>query len=70
MARPPNPPFQLRVMGDDHAIQLQIIDGSGEHRVVASKKRVKVGTWYHVAATCTGDSLKLSPTSRRGFVKL
>lgn len=55
----PYPPFQLGVLKDDDAIQLQMIDASGQHRVVAGKQGVKVRTWYHVAATCDGNSLKL-----------
>ncbi|MBA3483618.1 MAG: hypothetical protein H0T51_17560 [Pirellulales bacterium] len=57
-AQTPYPPFQLGVFGEGGVIQLQFIDASGRRRVIDSKTFARVGTWYHIAATSDGKTLK------------
>jgi hypothetical protein len=58
-AQTPHAPFQIGVFGEGGSIQLQFIDASGQYRVVDSKTPARAGTWYHIAATCDGEVLKL-----------
>ncbi len=52
-------PLQLGLFGNEGRIQVQIVDGESQSHTVQSRFPANAGKWYHVAATCDGQRLRL-----------
>ena len=63
----PRSPLQFKVRGDDNKLQIEIIDGKGNVCEARSKTAIETGKWYHAAAVCDGESLRLYLDSGSGY---